>query len=98
MGTVSVSFQIDEEVIKQAQEAFESMGLNMTEALMAFIKATLRLRRIPFELVADDFAAEKSKRQQARRELEGFAGTLKRNVDIKEERSQWRDERYGDIH
>lgn len=45
----SVSFRIDTELKKQADELFNSLGLNMTTAFNMFLRQSVREGRIPFE-------------------------------------------------
>ncbi|MCL2461498.1 MAG: type II toxin-antitoxin system RelB/DinJ family antitoxin [Defluviitaleaceae bacterium] len=66
MASASVTFRIDEELKKQAENMFEEMGINMTTALNAFIKATVRDGKIPFELVSEEYAM----RQKIHKKLE----------------------------
>ncbi len=56
MSTVSITFRTDAEAKKQAEDIFAQMGLNMTTALNAFIKATVQKGKMPFELVSDAYA------------------------------------------
>ena len=56
MSTTQVTFRIEEQLKKQADALFGEMGINMTTALNAFIKATVREGKMPFELVSDDYA------------------------------------------
>ncbi|MCL2338322.1 MAG: type II toxin-antitoxin system RelB/DinJ family antitoxin [Firmicutes bacterium] len=56
MSTTSVTFRIDEHLKERAENLFNEMGLNMTTALNAFIKAVVREGKMPFELVSDEYA------------------------------------------
>jgi DNA-damage-inducible protein J len=58
MATASVTIRMDADLKKTAEGMFDSMGLNMTTAINAFIKATIRQGKIPFELTADPFYSE----------------------------------------
>lgn len=46
----SVSFRIDAQLKKDAEELFEQLGLNMTSAYNLFIRQAVREGRIPFEI------------------------------------------------
>ena len=59
MSTTQVTFRIDEQLKKQAENMFNEMGINMTSAINAFIKVTVREGKIPFEFVSDDYALKK---------------------------------------
>lgn len=50
-----VSFKIDENDKKQAQELFDSMGLSFSGAINLFIKACINTRSIPFEIKAPSY-------------------------------------------
>ncbi|MDR1832336.1 MAG: type II toxin-antitoxin system RelB/DinJ family antitoxin [Fusobacteriaceae bacterium] len=96
MATTSITFRLDAELKKHAESAFESMGLNMTSALTVFIKTVVREGRIPFQIVTDEYAGPKKSAKEALLALEKYAGTLKRDVDIKKELAEYREERYAD--
>ena len=46
----SVSFRIDSNLKKQADELFNNLGLNMTTAFNMFLRQSVREGRIPFEI------------------------------------------------
>lgn len=50
MATTNVTIRMDEELKKQAEDLFSALGLNMTTALISFIKQSVREQRIPFIL------------------------------------------------
>ena len=58
---------------KQAERLFEEMGINMTTAINAFIKATVRDGRIPFALVSDEYALKRMIRIKLEESLEQAA-------------------------
>ena len=64
--TTQVTFRVDKNLKKKAQVLFDEMGIDMTTALTAFIKAAVREGRMPFALTGDDFAF----RQMVREKLE----------------------------
>lgn len=48
--TSSVSFRIDADIKKQADELFAELGLNMTTAFNIFLRQSIREGRIPFDI------------------------------------------------
>lgn len=57
-----VSFRIDDDVKKSAEQALDDMGLTMTAAITVFLKKVGREHRIPFEISADPFYSENNMR------------------------------------
>ena len=52
-----ISLREDDAVKREAETAFEEIGLSMTTAINIFLKAVAREKRIPFELSADPFCS-----------------------------------------
>jgi len=78
LNSTSVTFRIDEKLKKQAEVIFDEMGINMTTALNAFVKATVREGKMPFDLVSDEYAL----RQMIRERLqESLAESAKPNAE-----------------
>ena len=51
MGKVAtVTARVDEETKKEAERIFRELGIPMSSAISAFLKAVVRNRGIPFEL------------------------------------------------
>ena len=73
MATKQVTFRIDEELKKEAETVFEEMGISMTTALNAFVKATVREGKMPFELVSDEYAYRKMVREKLQESLDESA-------------------------
>ena len=48
-----ISFQIDDETKRQAEEVCADMGMSISTALCIYLKKLSRDRRIPFEISAD---------------------------------------------
>lgn len=48
-----ISFRLDDELKKAAEETFHSMGMTMTAAIHVFIAQTVREGKLPFEVKAD---------------------------------------------
>ena len=46
----SVTMRIDDNLKKQAEDALEEIGLNMTTYFISSLKALVREQRVPFEL------------------------------------------------
>ena len=53
-----VSFRIDEDVKKSAEQVLDEIGLSLSAAITVFLKKVVREHRIPFELTADPFYSE----------------------------------------
>jgi DNA-damage-inducible protein J len=58
--TTNLNIRIDREVKEQAEEFFGELGMNMTTAVNIFVRQSLRMRKIPFEisLQPDPFYSE----------------------------------------
>ena len=59
-GTISLCFEIDEELYKQLTEILAPQGLTLEKAIELFLRETVRLGRIPFEYTDEDIAAAKA--------------------------------------
>ena len=55
MTTKLMTLRIDEELKKDFDSFCNDVGITSTNAVTMFVKATLRERRIPFEISADPF-------------------------------------------
>ncbi|MDR1358186.1 MAG: type II toxin-antitoxin system RelB/DinJ family antitoxin [Coriobacteriales bacterium] len=55
MATKLMSLRIEETLKEEFDEFCEGVGLTTTSAITLFVKATLRERRIPFEISSDPF-------------------------------------------
>lgn len=53
--TTQISFSIDDDVKRSAEQALNDMGLSMSAAITVFLKKIGRERCIPFEITADPF-------------------------------------------
>jgi len=51
----SITMRIDENLKKQADEALEEIGLNMTTYFISSLKALVREQRVPFELTTKQY-------------------------------------------
>jgi len=54
MAQTTLSIRMDENVKKQFDAFCTDVGMNTSVAINLFVKAVLRERRIPFEIVAND--------------------------------------------
>ncbi|HEM3628850.1 TPA: type II toxin-antitoxin system RelB/DinJ family antitoxin [Streptococcus suis] len=48
MTTATINVRMDAATKKEAEQLFQSLGLNMSTAVNIFVKQSLRERRIPF--------------------------------------------------
>ena len=60
MKTVNVTLRIDEELMEQAEELFEDIGLSLNAACRIFLKRAVQEQRIPFELGRPDRKTRKA--------------------------------------
>jgi len=51
--STNLNIRIDKNLKERAEKAFHSMGLNMSTAIIMFIKQTLIKEEIPFKIEAD---------------------------------------------
>lgn len=51
MATTAITIRVDETLKKEAEELFDSIGINTTTAITIFLKAAVRQNEIPFRLV-----------------------------------------------
>ncbi|MDD5924776.1 type II toxin-antitoxin system RelB/DinJ family antitoxin [Ellagibacter isourolithinifaciens] len=52
MDSVNVTIRVEREVRDAANELFDELGVNITQAVNMFLKQAIRERRIPFEVTA----------------------------------------------
>ena len=57
--TVNVTLRLDREIKGNAEILFKELGMNLTTVFNVFVRQSLRLGKIPFE-VADPFYSEKN--------------------------------------
>ncbi len=53
MATTNLNIRTDKEVKEQADHIFSELGLNMTTAINVFLRTTIRMNGLPFELKLD---------------------------------------------
>lgn len=54
MAQTNINIRMDEDLKKQFEAFCSDVGMTMTTAFCVFAKATVRQRKIPFEISADD--------------------------------------------
>ena len=59
-GTISLCFEIDDELYNKLTEILAPQGLTLEKAIELFLRETVRLGRIPFEYTDEDIAAAKA--------------------------------------
>ena len=60
MATRAVTIRIEDAVKEQAETMLEDMGLNMTTYIVSSLKALVRERKIPFELVTTQYLVDQT--------------------------------------
>ena len=59
MAMVTITFEVDSELLAKAERIFERYGLTVEEACGLFLKETVRCGRIPFDYTEEDLKAAK---------------------------------------
>lgn len=59
----TITFNVDENLKKEAVDLFNRMGLDMSSALRLFMTQSVNLRRIPFEITVPNEEVEKAKKR-----------------------------------
>ncbi len=72
-----ISFRMDDDLKKSAEETFRSMGMSMSTAINIFVVQTVRNGQFPFVIKADPFYSESNMSVLRRRARDMDAG---RNV------------------
>ena len=57
--TKAITVRIDDDVKKQAEIMLEDIGINMTTYFVSSLKALIREKKIPFEMVTSLYLADK---------------------------------------
>jgi DNA-damage-inducible protein J len=70
--------RLDREIKENAEILFKELGMNMTTAFNIFVRQSLRLGKIPFE-VADPFFNEKNMNRLRESIAQAEAGKLKKH-------------------
>lgn len=53
MVSTNLNIRMDKEIKDPAEEIFNELGLNMTTAINVFLRASIRVHGIPFDLKLD---------------------------------------------
>lgn len=59
MEMVTITFEVDSELLAKAKEIFERYGLTVEDACELFLKETARCGRIPFDYTEEDLKVAK---------------------------------------
>ena len=62
-----ISLRVDDELKRNAERAFDDIGLSMSTAINIFLKTVVRENRIPFELSGDPFYSRQNMAELERR-------------------------------
>ena len=54
MAQINVNIRMDSEVKQEAEQLFDSLGMNMTTAFNIFIRQSVRIGGIPFKIRRDE--------------------------------------------
>lgn len=54
MAQTNVNIRMDAEIKKEAEQLFDSLGMNMSTAFNIFIRQSLRTGGIPFQITTQD--------------------------------------------
>ena len=58
MATKAITVRVDDAVKEQADIMLEDIGINMTTYIVSCLKALIREKRIPFEMVTTQYLTE----------------------------------------
>ena len=53
MASTNLNIRMDKEIKDPAEEIFNELGLNMTTAINVFLRASIRVHGLPFDLKLD---------------------------------------------
>ncbi len=77
-ATVNVTMRLDREIKENAEILFKELGMNMSTAFNVFVRQSLRLGKIPFE-IEDPFFNEKNISRLSESIAQAEAGNLKKH-------------------
>ena len=81
--TVNVTLRLDREIKENAEVLFKELGMNLSTAFNVFVRQSLRLGKIPFE-VADPFYSERNMSSLRESIAKAEAGKLKKHALIED--------------
>ena len=58
-STKAITFRLDGAAKSQAEEMLDDMGINMTTYLVSSVKALLREKRVPFDMVTSQHLSDR---------------------------------------
>jgi len=58
LATKAITIRVEDVIKKQAEAMLEDMGINMTTYIVSSLKALVRERKMPFELVTTQYLAD----------------------------------------
>ena len=58
MSTKAITVRVDSSTKEQAERMLDDMGINMTTYISSSLKALIRERRVPFEMVTSQYLAD----------------------------------------
>ena len=58
MATKAITIRVEDVIKKQAEAMLEDMGINMTTYIVSSLKALVRERKMPFELVTTQYLTD----------------------------------------
>ena len=79
--TVNVTLRLDREIKEDAEILFKELGMNLTTAFNVFVRQSLRLGKIPFE-ISDPFYSDKNLSRLRESIAKADAGKLKKQALI----------------
>ena len=59
LATKAITVRVDAATKKQAEKMLDEMGINMTTFIASSLKALVREKRIPFEMVTSQYLVDK---------------------------------------
>ena len=90
MATTNLNIRTDKEVKEHADHIFSELGLNMTTAINVFLRTTIRMNGLPFELKLDvpnattAAAIEEGKKIATDKKVKGYKNIkdLRKTLDV----------------
>ena len=58
LATKAITVRVEDSIKKQAEAMLDDMGINMTTYVVSSLKALIRERKIPFELVTTQYLSD----------------------------------------
>lgn len=82
-----IQFRVDEKLKNSASEIYENLGLDLSSAIKLFLKKTIKLNRLPFDINSDEISESElqQKKIQALNELDSMNLNISKDVNEKDE-------------